>query len=131
MDSSPKISGTPLPEAAYRGVKNGRKPRSQAHWNVKSSAMVFLRDQLSLSTWILCGAVLQTLVILSPIPTRMAIMPTLLFGFIRLLQGILHISSYKPGQDGIILGLRGTTVKHDAKSNGSMCLLVLGARSYQ
>lgn len=137
MSSSPSSKpgeyGFPLPPSATAGLKAGRKPRSQALWDRKAAGLSILRDQLSLEYWLLIGATVQALLVLV-VPALWktpAVMPVLALATWKALQAILYVSSYKPGNDNVIRAKLGATMEHDVKSDGGICLLILGTRSYQ
>lgn len=116
---------------AVANTQAGQKPLSQSRWYSADTGLVFLRDQLSLSSWLTVGAVLQSLLVLLPVSKSLAILPTLALAAYKTLRAVKTISSYKPGDDGVILAKVGATMEKDIKSDGRVCLLVLGARSYQ
>jgi hypothetical protein len=123
-----------LPPAAYTGLKANRKPRSQALWNQKAVGLGVLRDQLSLGHWVLVGATLQALLVLAlPLSKKIIVVPVLALATWKLLQAVIAISSYRPGtsDDHVIRAKLGATMENDIKSDGGVCLLILGTRSYQ
>lgn len=122
-----------LPPAAYTNLKKGQKPRSQALWNRKAGGLCVIRDQLTLSQWVLLGATLQALLVLIiPLSKRATVLPVLAIATWKILQGITAVSSYRPGRTGdhVRRAKLGATMEHDVKSDGGVCLLILGARSY-
>jgi len=123
-----------LPPAAYVRLQTGRKPRSQALWNQKAAGLAILRDQLSLPHWILVGATLQALlVIILPLSKKLVVLPVLALATLKVFQAVIEVSSYRPGKhgDNIIREKLGATMENDVKSDGGVCLLILGTRSYQ
>lgn len=129
-----QVKTATLPPAAYAGLKPNRKPRSQALWNRKATNLGVLRDQLSLGHWILVGATLQALLVLVvPLSKRVIVVPVLALAIGKILQAVIAVSSYRPGMigDHVIRAKLGATMENDIKSNGGVCLLILGTRSYQ
>lgn len=124
-----------LPPSATANLEAGRKPRSQALWNKKAGGLAILRDQLTLSQWILVGATLQAvLMLVVPVSKKAIAMPVLALSAWKVLQAVIAVSSYRPGSNGdehVIRAKLGATLEKDVKSDGGVCLLILGTRSYQ
>lgn len=59
--------------------------------------------------------------------------PVLALAIGKILQAVIAVSSYRPGMigDHVIRAKLGATMENDIKSNGGVCLLILGTRSYQ
>lgn len=137
LSSHSNSRGFTLPPSATAGLKPGRKPRSQALWDKKASGLTVIRDQLTLSHWLLLGATVQALLVLFTPKTWSSsyytIMPVLAIATWKVLQAIVAVSSYRPGKEGdhVIRAKLGATMEHDVKSDGGICLLILGTRSYQ
>jgi hypothetical protein len=120
-----------LPGSATLKRDPALRPRSQANWNTWAREHNMYRDQLSLQSWLLVGATLQAILVLLPISKKYTVAPILILAVCKLLHAVVEVSSYRPGQDGHFIGKRGGTVEYDPKSDGGVCLFVLGTRCYQ
>ena len=101
-------------------------PRQQRHRDAN-----VIRDQLDLSTWLMLGAVAQGFIALLPLSRSAAFAPTLLLGLYKSLKLITAISSYRPGDKGEILHKVTADYHEDVKSDGGICIFLLGFKSHQ
>jgi hypothetical protein len=103
-------------------------------WNRKTAGLNFIRDQLSLRDWLLVGATLQAiLTALAPssISRTIVVLPVLLVAVWKTLQAVVAVSSYRPGGNEVIMDKVGANMESDEKSDGGVCILLLGAKSNQ
>lgn len=68
-------------------------PTQSPHQRLHKQANV-IRDHLDLSTWLMLGAVLQTILILSPLSRTAAIAPAILLALYKSVNLITAVSSY-------------------------------------
>ena len=101
-------------------------PRQQPH-----KAANLLRDQLDLSTWLALGALVQLLLSLLPLSRYASAVPVLAFTSYKLLHFITSLSAYRPGKDGAIIRKVTVDYREDVKSNGGICIVLLGFKSHQ
>lgn len=124
-----------LPKAATAGLADGHKPFAQMNWDRKAVGLNFLRDQLTLKEWLLAGATFQallTIVAPSSVSRTIIVLPVLAMAVWKALQAVIAVSSYRPGADtDIILDKLDANMESDEKSNGGVCILLLGAKSNQ
>lgn len=108
------------------------RPTSQIITNSFGGGISILRDQLSLLDWVLVGAVIQSSLLFLPVPKLLLAGPILLLAVCKLLQAIVAISSYKPGQNGQLIDTP-MTVRLDADKDatGGVCVLLLGLQINQ
>jgi hypothetical protein len=88
----------------------------------------FLRNQLTLQSWLILGAAGQAILslVLSalplPVSSAYAAAPSLLIALYSLLTFVRKAFSYKPGDDGALLQRTGISFDKDEKSDGKVCV---------
>ena len=104
----------------------------------KGSRQVVIRDQLSLTSWLLAGACLQSLLVLC-LPRLVALLPAVVFLFLRLADTILMSTGYTRNRylDGTRKGKWTAQIPNkdgsfpEKPANKGMVLFVVGASSNQ
>lgn len=101
----------------------GKRPRAQA---VAGNPISILRAQLSTSTWMLLGALVQCAILAGSNSKQAAVLPAILYTAFLGLRTLLSISTYKPGQNGETIGKATADFSKDRLSDGTVCVLLLG-----
>ncbi|KAL9105667.1 MAG: hypothetical protein Q9187_008671 [Circinaria calcarea] len=103
---------------------------------MSASKLNIIRDSFSLTTWLLAGACLQSLLALL-LPTRVALLPAVILVTVRLINGALITRGYirNPYLDGTFRGrsmvpMPGETeLASEKSSNKEMVVFIVGASS--
>lgn len=101
----------------------GKRPLPQS---LTGNRISFLRAQLSTSTWMLLGALVQCAILAGSNSKQAAVFPAFLYTAFLGLRTLLSISTYKPGQNGELMEKATADFSKDRLSDGTVCVLMLG-----
>lgn len=109
-----------------------KRPASQLRSQRHVASFNTIRDQLSLSSWLLLAAAVQCLVFALPLRKAYLAAPTLALAGYRLLTFISTVLTYNGTDDGRVLSKPMIPVIDTGKDKtGGVCVLMLGVKTYQ